>query len=303
MADTLPSQTVPCVPTPPSQTAAPSADAQTTAPKRVTDFFSSSLKGKRTSELGLNTPGKLLNLDNVQHLRDEDVTCEMLVACVTHIRALESELENVQSKRKEPSTSGAPSAAKKARTSDADTNGNATATVVNKKQKDMILKRLGTGTKQALKGVKFFSGYDATSREAKTSDMISKAEFDAVFTGGKLIQPTPENKPGSKVHIKQYTSEEAAVLLGTTLSALKGELWSKGGTPSRGGGGFSFGRGGFSFGGGGGGFAKGKKLGSTPLSVLHLKVQYSAPSQQLSVCVTLFNGGSANQCCSDDDCW
>ena len=61
-----------------------------------------------------------------------------------------------------------------------------------------------TASKQSLKGVKFFSGYDATSREAKAQDLISKAEFDAVFNSGTLIQPTPQNKPNSKVKITSY---------------------------------------------------------------------------------------------------
>jgi hypothetical protein len=262
-----------------------------TTTKQVTHFFAPSAKGKRvrTSELELSTPGKTLNLDAVQAMTDDEVTAEMLAACVVRIRALEAELESSNTNK---AASGAgSSAAKKART---EAVAQESTTQVVKKQTDMILKRLATGTKQGLKVVKFFSGYDATSRDVKTSDMISKAEFEAVFTGGTLTQPTPQNKPGSKVYIKEYTSQQANELLGTSLSNWKGEQWAKGGAPTRG---FGF------FGGGGGGFSKGKKLGSATLTVLKLKAQYSLSSQQLAVTVTLINEGALRSMSDDDDCW
>lgn len=58
-----------------------------------------------------------------------------------------------------------------------------------------------TAAKQSLRGVKFFSGYDATPREAKAQDLITRAEFDSVFTGGTILQPTPQNKPNSQVRL------------------------------------------------------------------------------------------------------
>uniref|UniRef100_A0A7S0RUE0 Uncharacterized protein n=1 Tax=Pyramimonas obovata TaxID=1411642 RepID=A0A7S0RUE0_9CHLO len=265
--------------------------------KRVTDFFAAP---QNTSENTIQLPlsaCKVLKLDEVKDLRDEEVTAEMLVACVAHIRTLEAKLV-AAGKRKEPASSTGPhtpAGAKKAK-------GDATAPAassapVSKKQTAMIIKRLITGTKQALKGVKFFKGgYDSTVRDAKTSDMISMPEFEAVFAGGKLIQPTPQNKPGSKVYIKEYTGTEATALLGSAATALKGELWLKGGAPTRGFGGFF---------GGGGGFSKGKKLGSTPLSITHMKVNYSSNSNQLSVTVSLLNGETGGGLCgggdSDDD--
>ena len=94
-----------------------------------------------------------------------------------------------------------------------------------------------------------------------------------------------------QVTIREYSASEAKALLGSAADALKGELWVKGGAPSRG-----FGM----FGGGGGGFAKGRKKGSTALDVTSMKVTYSADAQKLSVVMSVVNADAADDY---SDCW
>jgi hypothetical protein len=70
-----------------------------------------------------------------------------------------------------------------------------------------------------------------------------------------------------------------AVLGDKAIAWLKGELWVKGGAPTRGFGSF--------FGGGGGGFAKGRKLRSVQLELLKMEAKYSEANQQLNVSLSL----------------
>ena len=106
--------------------------------------------------------------------------------------------------------------------------------------------------------------------------------FQSLFgSEGKLVQPTPTNKPKSKVIIRSMSGESIISILGSPL--LKGSEWLKGGAPSRGFGGY----GGFFGGRGGGGFSKGKKLKQVEL-VFHqsgdsmVDVKYATTSQKMT---------------------
>ncbi|KAK3235894.1 hypothetical protein CYMTET_53937 [Cymbomonas tetramitiformis] len=273
----------------------PEGPMQTTlvasAPAKVSQYYPN-----RSAALGSDVlqlvSGKVFNLSEA-HLtlsKDEDVTMEIFTACLQRIRQLEAqvstatvEIDSWKRKRSEAATSTNASKQQKLDV--------ASGTSVSKKQVDMILKKVVTGAKQSLKGVKFFPGWDSTAREAKVSDLVSKAEFETVFKGGKLIQPTPENKPKSQVTIKEYTGEAIVELLGASAKNLKGELWQKGGAPTRG----------FGFFGGGGGFSKGKKLGSVPLDITVMKVTYSNASQQLSIALSVTNSSGGGSCGYDSD--
>ena len=133
------------------------------------------------------------------------------------------------------------------------------------------------------KGQKFFTYHDATSRTVNVSEFLTRVEFDSLFEGkGTLVQPTPENKPKSKVIIRNMAGSALMVLLGSPV--IKGQEWTKGGKPTRGFGGFFFGRG------GGGGFAKGRKLKMNPLVAQdQAVVTYSTASTKLSVKIQFIN--------------
>ena len=106
------------------------------------------------------------------------------------------------------------------------------------------------------------------------------------------MQPTPENKPKSKVIIRKVSAGSVLRVLGTP--AFKGAEWIKGGKPSRGFGGF--------FGGGGGGFAKGKKLKQAVLALSSsespVDVNYSTTAGKLTFALSFIQAGTH---CFEDD--
>ena len=156
-------------------------------------------------------------------------------------------------------------------------------TILNGHKKQII-----ASVKANLKSAKFFTGYDAADRKIKVDQFVPEAVFQALFGAeGTLMQPTPQNKPKSKVIIRVISGPSVLRILGSPI--FKGTEWIKGGAPSRGGYGF--------FGGGGGGFSKGKKLKQVVLefhqqSGSDIEVSYATTSQKLKFSLS-FNTSNA----------
>ncbi|KAJ6568968.1 hypothetical protein B0H19DRAFT_1256659 [Mycena capillaripes] len=116
--------------------------------------------------------------------------------------------------------------------------------------------------------------FQGSVKSIKFDEVLELAEFETLFGGkGHLVQPTPQNKPKSTVTIIEFNSwsvkNTAAHLqsfFGDELKPLKGNLWSRGGVPTRG---YGF------FGGGGGGFSKSIKQGTCDVSIRSAEISYS----------------------------
>lgn len=243
----------------------------------------------------LNTASTTNNIDNNQGSvilqsvlsalpqSDDQCTLAMVTALVDEVRRLDNEVKTLKRKRKamEGKENNSNGLMMMGMGSIGSENGLAKRQKVNR---NMLLKKITMSVKKALKGTKFFSSIDACNREIKVQEMMSKEEFETVFgSTGVQIQPTPENNPNSTVIIKVYNSEQAKEALNDI--DVKGEVWLKGGCPTRGG---FF---------GGGGFTKGKKIGSVRLTLLDLKANYSTKSQKLMMTFTFINAPTE----SDDD--
>lgn len=94
------------------------------------------------------------------------------------------------------------------------------------KQKEQ-LKNFFDGLKKGIKAEK----WQRMDKEIKISEVLEPAEFAAIFVGGKLIQPTPTNKPTSTVTIMSFSESQIVALFGTEWKpeALKGHEWTRGG--------------------------------------------------------------------------
>ncbi|KAI0314379.1 hypothetical protein OF83DRAFT_1137120 [Amylostereum chailletii] len=106
--------------------------------------------------------------------------------------------------------------------------------------------------------------FQGSPKTVKFDEVFERAEFEALFkTGegghglGRLVQPTPTNKPTSTVTIIDYSGASATAFFsdaGANMSQLKGVQWSIGGGPY---------------------FAKSNKIGACDVAIDHLEVQYS----------------------------
>ncbi|KAJ7691336.1 hypothetical protein B0H17DRAFT_1133857 [Mycena rosella] len=110
--------------------------------------------------------------------------------------------------------------------------------------------------------------FQGSAKTIKFDELFETAEFEALFGGkGRLVQPTPQNKPKSAVTIIEFnTTAHLESFFGDELKPLKGNLWSRGGVPTRG---FGF------FGGGGGGFSKSVKHGACDVAIRSAEISYS----------------------------
>ena len=140
--------------------------------------------------------------------------------------------------------------------------------------------------KNALKGVKFYDGWmDYTPRTISVNDFVTFPEFQAIFGDyGTLVQPTLDNKPNSKVWIKDLRDADMQAALGMD-ETLQAELWTKGGKPLW-----------------GGALTKSFKIrGGCKVSILSAQVKYSLASAKLHLKVTLLNMGD-EEYSSEEDC-
>ncbi|KAJ7473991.1 hypothetical protein FB451DRAFT_1034958, partial [Mycena latifolia] len=142
----------------------------------------------------------------------------------------------------------------------------ASSSKAEEKKRKMQIKKIFDRLKKECKaeGLKF----QGSPKTIKFDEVLETAEFETLFGGkGRLVQPTPQNKPKSAVTIIEFnTAAHLQSFFGDELKPLKGNLWSKGGVPTRG---FGF------FGGGGGGFSKSVKHGTCDVSIRSAEISYS----------------------------
>jgi len=107
-----------------------------------------------------------------------------------------------------------------------------------------FFKKWGNAITRKGKTSKFYYDFMGCSGEIVVDDTITPDVFHTLFDGkGKVLQPTPDNKPKSVVHIISFASwEDVETLFGKENIAQGGHqiwVWRRGGVPSRWGGGFS----------------------------------------------------------------
>ncbi|KAL6310430.1 hypothetical protein BKA93DRAFT_889205 [Sparassis latifolia] len=142
----------------------------------------------------------------------------------------------------------------------------ASLTKADEKKRKIHLKKIFDRLKKECKAVS--CKFQGAPKTIKIEEVFEVDEFNAIFAGkGRLIQPTPENKPKSTVTIMDFNTAQVQVLFGDELKALKGNRWSRGGVPVR-----TFGAG---FGGLGSSFSKSVKQGPCDVEILRLDVNYS----------------------------
>ena len=94
------------------------------------------------------------------------------------------------------------------------------------------VKQIVSSIKANLKSQKFFTPWNAVNRTVRVNQFIPKEVFDCLFGNvGGLIQPTPTNKPNSKVIIRVLSAPQIFEILGKPK--LKGTEWIKGGLSCR----------------------------------------------------------------------
>ncbi|KAF8318171.1 hypothetical protein DL93DRAFT_2076164 [Clavulina sp. PMI_390] len=158
----------------------------------------------------------------------------------------------------EASTSG-PSASSKAAPSTA---AQAKADKAMEKKLKARLKKLFDALKKELRSPTCkFQGRGP--KTLKVDEILEPDEFDQVFGNkGRLIQPTPTNKPGSTVTIIIYAGDSINELFGDELKPLKGDVWNIGGAPF---------------------FTKSKKLGTCEVEIISIEVSYSKNTSKASI--------------------
>ncbi|KAF8185867.1 hypothetical protein K438DRAFT_1919925 [Mycena galopus ATCC 62051] len=194
----------------------------------------------------------LVNGDELDLTASVPVTAEILDAMRLRIIQLEDELAT-------------PSPAKRAKTAAANTSANASASTsgappaassskAEEKKRKMQVKKIFDRLKKECKsdGVKF----QGSPKSIKFDEVLERAEFEALFGGkGRLVQPTPQNKPKSVVTIIEFnTAAHLQSFFGEELKPLKGNLWSKGG------------------------FSKSIKHGAVDVSIRSAEINYSKSS-------------------------
>ncbi|KAF7340480.1 hypothetical protein MVEN_01968300 [Mycena venus] len=203
----------------------------------------------------------LVDGDEVDLTASIPVTPEVLDAMRLRIIQLEDELATPPAKRAKTASSAVAVAST---STGAPT---ASSSKADEKKRKMQVKKIFDRLKKECKSdsVKF----QGSVKTIKFDEVLEQAEFDALFGGkGHLVQPTPQNKPKSTVTIIEFnTAAHLQNFFGDELKPLKGNLWSKGGVPTRG-----FG---FFGGGGGGGFSKSIKHGTCDVSIRSAEINYS----------------------------
>ncbi|KAJ7193382.1 hypothetical protein GGX14DRAFT_589424 [Mycena pura] len=221
------------------------------------------------------------------------VTAEAIEAMRLRILELEDELSAQLPPAKRAKTTPAAASAS------ASTSTAASSKAEEKKRK-MQVKKIFDRLKKECKSdaVKFQGG----PKSIKFEEVLEQSEFDGLFAGkGRLIQPTPANKPKSTVTIIEFnTPTHIQNLFGDELKPLKGNLWSRGGVPTRRmGGGF-----GGLFGGGGSTFSKSVKHGTCDVAIQSVEISYSRNNMKCTLKFEVAQlGGGGGMYDSDDDQW
>ena len=141
----------------------------------------------------------------------EQVTHEFAQALVDRIKELTSTMKKTSNKK----TSSPPTISKPSKT------------VLKGHVKQIV-----SSIKANLKSQKFFTPWNAVNRTVRVNQFIPKEVFDCLFGNvGCLIQPTPTNKPKSKVIIRVLSAPQIFEILGKPK--LKGTEWIKGGLSCR----------------------------------------------------------------------
>ncbi|KAJ7259880.1 hypothetical protein C8J57DRAFT_1720404 [Mycena rebaudengoi] len=139
--------------------------------------------------------------------------------------------------------------------------------------------------------VKFQGG----PKSIKFEEVLEQSEFEGLFAGkGRLVQPTPANKPKSTVTIIEFnTPTHIQNLFGDELKPLKGSLWSRGGVPTRRmGGGF-----------GGSTFSKSVKHGTCDVAIQSVEISYSRNNMKCTLKFEVAQLGGGGGGMYDDDEW
>ncbi|KAJ7233611.1 hypothetical protein B0H12DRAFT_168183 [Mycena haematopus] len=236
-------------------------NAPLNAPLKQTTLLSALDKGIAKGKKRTIT---LVNGDEVDLTTSIPVTPEVLDAMRLRIIQLEDELAPPAKRAKTAAASTSASASTSA-TPAASTSSRKAEEKKHKMQVKKIFDRLKKECKSD--SVKF----QGSAKSIKFDEVLEPAEFEALFSGkGLLVQPTPQNKPKSVVTIIEFnTAAHLQSFFGDELKPLKGNLWSRGGVPTRG---FGF------FGGGGGGFSKSIKQGTVDVSIRSAEISYSKSS-------------------------
>ncbi|KAL5530067.1 hypothetical protein ACEPAF_6324 [Sanghuangporus sanghuang] len=184
------------------------------------------------------------------------VTKEVVEAMRKRILELEEQLEG-QSAVKRPKLSNPAEEPPKAGPSTS-TSGKSGRFNTDPKKIDAIIKKIWSSLQKEVKTEKYkFRG--GPPKTCRIEEVIEEDEFFEIFTGrpdyAGVIQPRPDNKPGSSVHIYEYPTEEIEKIFGKHHKELKGNRYSLGGIAAR--------------------FAKGQKIGLVLLNINHLQVNYS----------------------------
>ncbi|KAI0092236.1 hypothetical protein BDY19DRAFT_990961 [Irpex rosettiformis] len=162
-------------------------------------------------------------------------TPEVVEALRQRILQLEDELKG--SKKKQKTGGGAvqtalPGAAPVASGSGSGSGAGSGGGASNAKNDVKTKKSRGKSLFDQLKKAAKSEKWQGMSRMVKFEDHFTQADFDLVFgCCGSLVQPTPDNKPTSKVWIRRYGSEEDyEALFGEAYKRdqLKGHQWTIG---------------------------------------------------------------------------
>ncbi|KAL5487685.1 hypothetical protein ACEPAI_5793 [Sanghuangporus weigelae] len=198
-----------------------------------------------------------INLNNAEI----PVTKEVVEAMRKRILELEEQLEG-QTAAKRPKLSNPAEEPPKAGPSTS-TSGKSGKFNTDPKKIDAIIKKIWSSLQKEVKTEKYkFRG--GPSKTCRIEEVIEEDEFFEIFMGRPdyigVIQPRPDNKPGSSVHIYEYPIEEIEKIFGKHYKELKGNRYSLGGIGAR--------------------FAKGQKIGLVSLNINHLQVNYSTKSMK-----------------------
>ncbi|KAJ7160524.1 hypothetical protein C8R43DRAFT_1063769 [Mycena crocata] len=226
----------------------------------------------------------LVNGDEVDLTAAIPVTSEVLDAMRLRIIQLEDEMASPAPPKRAKKAAPTASAVASTSASASVSAPTASSSKAEDKKRKMQVKKIFDRLKKECKaeGVKF----QGSPKTIKLDEVLEPAEFEALFGGkGRLIQPTPQNKPKSAVTIIEFTTAaHIAAFFGDELKPLKGTVWSRGGVPTGGFGGF--------FGGGGGGFSKSIKQGACDVEIHSVEISYSKNNLK---CTLKFEVGQAGR--------
>eukprot|EP01116_Phalansterium_solitarium_P021818 TRINITY_DN6953_c0_g1_i1.p1 TRINITY_DN6953_c0_g1~~TRINITY_DN6953_c0_g1_i1.p1 ORF type:complete len:299 (-),score=85.58 TRINITY_DN6953_c0_g1_i1:26-802(-) len=138
---------------------------------------------------------------------------------------------------------------------------------------DKFWKKWAKAVDRKAKSAKFHNEFlSGCTGEIVVDETITPEVYHQLFDGkGTLIQPRPDNKPGSVLHISRFDTWEAVEgLFGKGNIERGGHMawvWQKGGVASR----------------WGGGFSKACKMYQGPASIDRLEVQYNRTKMSLEL--------------------